>query len=403
MSKFTRDKQPTFPLQMDPFKQINAIYRHGQYVRFLRTRTCPCLENGKPKLFCPLCDGIGFLYDFQREYRILDELQTNHFDNQRIVMPDYSPILDVEKVSKHLAGIQGGVTEFEIDKFDDSHIYLKGEDLPKKHEGVRITYSYDRWNTVYNAKAQLISNYIIHVKDGDIAPTSTANNPQDIFGDIAKVLRVYNKTKDYKYKVKRFFRKTIILDDTIPNIVPIETTDIIEVDYMYCPPDLMSGQALTFNSTDQRYADILTGDVDAMFLPQSMIKKRDLITFLFAEKTRDDVYKKSATDIDFLNEFDVVRIFDDIIDDKGIKYKENEDFILYDYNKLKWIGNRPQCDQKFSIVMAYLPTYTVWERSPSLISNENRYFPHEVQLRLYSRVSTKDIFMFEGKEMNQVV
>ena len=397
MGKFSIEKQPTFPLQADPAKQNAVLERHGQWVRVLQTRACPCITNGKEELFCPVCEGLGFLYSFQRNLRIVEEPHTLHEKNNRI-MTDLYPIRNVEKVTKILNKIQGGNVNYQIAKFDDKYIEITGANLPLKHEKILVTYEYDRWNNVYNEHPIVENPYTLHVRECKI-DTTLNQNPQEIYGDITEVFRVFNRTKNWNYTVEHFFKQTILLDKKIPNTPAIEPGDIIEVDYSYCPTLLITSQSLqSSDNVQQKWFNIAVGDVEASFPYQIQLKKGDLVTFLFAEKPVDEIYSKNGADIDVLNSFDVSKILEDIIDAEGKVYKDKIDFFLYDYNKIKWIGNRPAPGVKFSVIYTARPTYVVFDKEPESITSENKQFPKRAQLRLYQKTKKKEMFIFRGKE-----
>lgn len=397
MGKYSIEKQPTFPLSADPAKQSAVLERHGQWVRVLQTRVCPCLSNGKEELFCPVCEGLGFLYSFQRSFRIVEEPHTLHEKVNRI-MTDLNPIMNVEKVTRILHKIQGGNAEYRIDKFDEKYIEISGNNLPQKYEKILVTYEYDRWNNVYNEHPIIENYFTLRVQDCRIDTTLT-QNPQEIYGDITKVQRVYNRTKDWTYTVDSFFRQTILLNKTVPNMPKIEAGDIIEVDYSYCPAILITTQALQATSNvQQKWFNIMIGDVEASFPYQIQLKKGDLITFLFAERPADEIYSKNGVDIDVLNAFDVSKIIGDIIDVNGKVYKDQIDFILSDYNKIKWIGKKPDVGTKFSVVYTSRPTYVVFDKEPEAITSENKQFPKRVQLRLYQKTKKKEMFLFQEEQ-----
>lgn len=392
-----------FSIRANPETQEQTIKNHGQYCRVLKTRVCPCNKNGKPDPFHELCGGLGFLYTFQTSFRKIEEKQHYHLSN-RLELDNY-PILEVEKITRMLAQIQGGNVEYQVKDFYDQYVEIEGEPLPKKYEWLKVTYRYDRLEDIYNENPIVESDFVLKVKDCEIDNERTldiVHNPQRIFGDIVEVKRVYNRTKDWHYNVLKFFRQTIILDDEQINVPSIEENDIIEVDYRYCEPDMIAATSLKINDPHQKWANIQPGDVEVSIPYSIEASKGDLFTFLFSSESENKVYRRSGTNIDTINVFDVVRFTENIIDEDGIEYKENEDFILYDYNKIKWIGNKPELGKQYNVSYEFKPTYAVWDREAELTTAENQQFPKRLQLRLYKRMSKKDIYLLNSGNLGTI-
>lgn len=387
-----------FSIRANPDTQEQTIMNHGQYCRVLKTRVCPCNKNGTPDAFHELCGGLGFIYSFQTSFRKIEEIQHYHAVKKRIEVDNY-PIVEIEKITRHLAKVQGGYREYQVSDFYDQYIEIEGEPLPNNYERLKVSYRYDRLETIYNENPIVESNFVLRVTECVIDNDRTldsVHNPQRIFGDIVEVQRVYNRTKDWHYNVLKFFRQTIVLDDEQVNVPSIDKDDILEVDYRYCEPNMVAATSLKINDPHQKWADIQHGDVEVSIPYYIEASKGDLFTFLFASENENKVYKRGGSDIDTINVFDLVRFTNDIIDENGIIYKENEDFILYDYNKIKWIGNKPELGVQYNASYEFQPTYVVWDNEVEVTTAENQQFPKRLQLRLYKRMSKKDIYLLNS-------
>lgn len=391
MAKYLRNNltASVFPIEGDPTNSIGNINRHGQYARILSSRKCPCNEDGYPKMGCSICNGLGWIYFFQRKYRILEEEHPYHLSNRLEL--NYYPILEVEKISRYLADFQGGNIAYSIDSIQNQYVKFSGDNLPNKYEKLKVTYSYDRWTPVYNENSTKISGLQLYVTNAEIDTTKT-QNPNEIFGDIAEVIRVRNKTKNnYEYEVDKYFKQTILIKQKV-NMPAIDETDILEVDYYYCPPELIIAETLRANDPKLKWGEVEVGDVEAVMPYYVNIKAGDVVTFLFAEMVGEYLVCHGTTDIDLMPVFDICRIDENIIDENGDIYKPEIDFIVYDYNKIKWISeNKPAENVQYNIQLTYHPSYIVHMQKADLKTSENKQFPKFVHLKKYDRLNKKDL------------
>lgn len=391
MPKFSRDNltEGIFPIEGKPENSLGNISRHGQYARILSSRKCPCISNGYPENFCELCNGIGWIYYFSRKFRILEESHPYHKSNR--VELNYYPIIEVEKISRFLADFQGGNDNYTVDRIQSNIVYFSGGDnIPKDYERLKVTYTYDRWTPIYNENSKIISGLQLEVTGAEIN-TEKTHNPQEIFGDIAEVVRVRNKTKNnYEYTVDKYFKQTILIKQ-VANMPAISEGDILEVDYYYCPPELIIAETLKVNDPKLKWGDVEVGDVEAVMPYYIQIKPGDVVTFLFADMIGEFVIVRGSTDIDLMPVFDISRIDDNIIDSAGNTYQPGVDFIIYDYNKIKWIGNSPEENCQYNIQLSYKPSYIVFDQKADLKTSENKQFPKFVHLKKYNRLNKKDL------------
>ena len=82
-----------------PFKYNSVIDRHGQWFRWLRGITCPCIttETAQPNINCTLCKGEGRIYKNPLNMLIYNE-SAKHDGTGRVYRPDDIPPDDYESM-----------------------------------------------------------------------------------------------------------------------------------------------------------------------------------------------------------------------------------------------------------------------------------------------------------------
>jgi hypothetical protein len=131
----------------ESFKKI--IRNHGQLCKIRQAIVCPCVGNnhGSADYNCTVCNGDGFIYTYQRRFLVSDEISRSC---KKEIYPFWNPIIAVEKVQNVTSEVQGGITELEVESFNDTTIFLKEESV--KYEKKRVTYFFDGWSYVASDK-----------------------------------------------------------------------------------------------------------------------------------------------------------------------------------------------------------------------------------------------------------
>ena len=163
--------QESLIVRGNPESFRRLIENHGQLCKIKQALACPkCLgvNGGSPDFNCPLCRGTGFIYTYQRRFLIADE---NSPCNRAAteLYPYYYPIMEVTGVQRMQDEKQGGISELEIDHFDEETIYLKAGQI-KEYERNRTTYFFDGWTKVVG------DVLTVDVKRGYMRPTKTFFN-----------------------------------------------------------------------------------------------------------------------------------------------------------------------------------------------------------------------------------
>ena len=201
----------------ESFKKL--IKNHGQLCKVKQGLVCPCVgaNHGSPDYNCELCNGDGYVYTYQRRFLVSDE---NSRTCDKIITPFWNPIISVEKVQNVTSEIQGGVSELNVDSFDDTSITLV--ESATSYEKKRVTYAFDGWTYVESEKLRVDAVNKIMYADGTIFDAGyQSSNPLNAYADIAKVERIWNNLTGKE-----------LTNYTVSGNV-ITTTQAIDADNMY--------------------------------------------------------------------------------------------------------------------------------------------------------------------------
>ena len=378
-------------IQARPPEHEGVRDRQGQPARIMQAKKCPCISRGEIDLHCNICDGKGFLLDFQKNAFVLDENSPHNGGAE--VFPYNVPITKVYSVEKFLHPSQGGNIYYNIIGFDDTTIEIEGPGgacPPKRYEKVRVSYEYCLWNAVTGENStHATDSYILHTIATKAVLRNTSN-PFNVHGDIAEVTRVYNVTQDITYDVKKFCRNSIVIDDKGGTVLPPLVTDVLAVDYKYLRPEIVGTGRLDLQNTLQKVSeDLKEGDIQGLFPAYSHLSKGDIVTFLIPRLRADEIIRRGSTTKDELPQFDVVEILDPIIDEDGNKYRNGTHFDLSEYNDIIWT-NGPANRKRYSLTFLYRPSYRIYRQNIDAMTNEGKYFPQMVTMRFMNRFDKRD-------------
>lgn len=382
---------PTFAIKGNPDTFIGLIQRHGILARVMRARKCPCVtESGSPDMFCTLCRGDGFIYDFQRKLLQTDE-DSDVKGDRSIVYPFRVPLLDPIKVERLLPPEQGGIKKYTIDSSDALTIKISGTPLPYHWNKMRVSYYFDRYIYIEGDRVTVNPNTKKLRTTGTLFDGEhNFGNALDIHGDITQIEKIYSESTGYEYIDKSNFRKNQI---TLAANEPVPVVDDILVDYFYAPPiPVLPANLATKEEKQEKWTSFLSaGDLQIGLEPFYELSQGDLITLLPAEYFREEIIKHSTASIDKLTEFDISRVEDDILDETGVKYRQDVDFVLQGFRDIVWVGNQPASGKKISVRYSYHPTYVVFQENPEPNRLENQFYPTVVNVHLYGKTMEKDL------------
>lgn len=383
-----------FNVKGNPDEFNKMLNRQGELIRLIHAKKCPCLKNGKPDLFCNLCNGKGYYFYFQNKLEVFAENSPHGVcGDLSKINPYYIPIVSIKRVDRRLHESQGGLTEYEVESFDDTTITLVDNgSLPQRYERIGVTYSFNNFNKVLNENSSHNGGYIL-TASGSKVKTSHVAEALEVYGDVVSVERIYNKTKDETYQVKSFKKNLIYIDDVNGTIQPPEETDILEVDYYYVAPFYAALLGVNTDNAVQKWGeDVKIGDVRVVLPGFYNIGRGDIVTAMTKVLREQQAITRGAALYDELPQFDVYEIEGDIEDIDGVTYQNGVDFELREFNNLQWIGNQPAQGKKYTVNYAYRPSYQVYRQQSKTVNlgKDGRY-PFFTFARHMSKFSVKEL------------
>lgn len=388
--RHTGRQSPVFVIEGNPQKYNTLIENHGTLARVMRARKCPCITNtGSPSIFCKMCHGDGFIHEFQRKFLAFEEDADVRADRS-VVYPYIVPILEPISVERMLAPEQGGIKKYTISSFNASYIKISGDPLPLHWHKMKVSYYFDGYTYAENDYVEVNQNAMM------LTATKTRydgkyriSNVSNIHGDIAEIKEIKNIETGYVYKNYTYRKNVIQLHPKEPK----PEYGKVVASYYYVPPVKVMPQNIeTTNDKEKWTTSTPSGTVSIALKYWYELSEGDLISLLSYEMSKDAIIShNAATSIDRLNDFDIVKIDDEIIDEDGIHYVKNIDFVLMPYRDILWIGKQPVQGKKISVRYVYRPTYTVFMNNPSVNALENKKYATIVNAKLFQMMYPKDI------------
>jgi hypothetical protein len=395
---------PVFTYIGNPEKFISLINKYGILAKVMQAIKCPCVnDDGSPSIYCNICNGDGFIYRFQRKFLQLDEDTEyrdwiNDFNDPRTEMYIYPfrvPILQPIKVERVSEPELGGIVEYDILEFDSEKIKIGKKNptdrFPLHYEKMRVSYYFDNYVKIENELVEVdVNNKILTTKSTlyKNEPYSFSNVFQ-IHGNIAEIIEIKNINNNHLYTNYKFNRNKIYINLN-PNEPNLEENKI-SVSYYYVPPCKVLPADFDIRTELEKFnTSLKTGTIRIALEPWYEVSQGDIIILLTYFYYNNDIITH-RNNLDTLSQFNVVKLDDIIIDENGTKYYLNIDYIHYDFNKIKWIGNQPEQGTKFSIRYSYNPTFIVFQDEPIFNNLTNKNFPVIVYAKLWNQTLQKDL------------
>jgi hypothetical protein len=382
---------------------LRAIERQGQYVRIIRVKKCGCVKNGQPDLFHNLCNGKGYIFDFQPDIEVVEE-QSQHFSDGK-VYPFYIPITKVRKVMRWIAGHQSWNRFYEVESISADKKSFKLLDdgyLPKTFEKIKVTYFYKSSEDIIDEVCDH-KNGLIYTEKTQVSVEEKSSNPYEIHGNIIEVIRVYNETTSETLVVESFSKNQIKVVGT-PILDPITHLpigmdygmvdgDVIKVTYKYVPCTKMIVNHIATQNSVQKYGeDVKIGDAKITSNSSYNMGKGDIITVMSELKKDNQPLTRGSGIFDEVPTFEVYDFEDDITDIDGVLYVKNVDFELFEFNKILWISSKkPSSGTKYTVSFLYRPSYQIYRNLPQTTSLENVRFPVSSLAKMINKFTIKDI------------
>jgi hypothetical protein len=365
----------------DSFKKL--IKNHGQICKIKQAVACPCVAKnyGSPDMHCAVCDGEGCIYTYQRNFLVVDE---NSPSCRNTLTPWWNPLISVQKVENITSEIQGGITEIPVVSFTDTVITV-GETLTE-YEKKRVTYTFDGWTYVEE------ENLYVGADNGIMLATGTnydggyqTSNPLNAYADIAQVVKIWNNQTDVEVTSYTVAGNAISTTETIdPNHMSIE--------YYYSDlTQIITTDIATKDNSEVWTHDIASGDTMMAFYPFWDIAKGDIIVIVATVLWKNEIFTR-AKDEDKLWEVEIFQLNDVIIDEDGVKYYLDTDYILYG-RYIKWLstGSKPAVGKKCSVRYGFKPAFVVFEDNIQPNNLENKAYPKLCLVKSWSKISKDDI------------
>lgn len=365
----------------ESFKKL--IRSHGQLCKVKQALVCPCLggNNNVPLIDCPICNGDGYAFTYQRRFMVVDE---NSPVNKKIMTPYFNPILSVLKIENKVSPIQGGITELAYTSFSPTEIFLVNETPDEEQK--RVTYTFDGWTHVASEKLVVdATNKIMYATGTKFNAEYQSSNPLQAYADIAQVVRVWNSDTGValnpaKY---RFEGNSIITTETI-------VADKMYAEYYYADLTQVITTDVANRQTLEVYTQAMaTGECKMAFYPFFELSKGDIIVIAATVLYRNEILTHTK-DLDKLWEIEIFNLNSTIVDSAGITYNLDTDYILQGRH-IKWIGNKPAVNATISVRYGYKPAYIVFEDNPQPLNLENKQYPVIILAKSWTKISKDDI------------
>ena len=364
----------------ESFKKI--IRSHGQLCKIKQTIVCPCVakNNGSPDFNCNICSGDGYVYTYQRRCYITDE---NSTACGKTVFPFFNPVIDVTTVQDLNSAIQGGITTYTVESFNDTEITLSEE--IGKHTLKRVTYAFDGWTYVPREKLRVdVTNKLMYADGTKYDSGYQSSNPLNACADIAKVVKIWNDATGIE--LTSFIIEGNVISTTSASL----DADNMYIEYYYSDLTQVITTDLVNRENNEVFShDIKSGECKMAFFPYWELSKGDLIVIAATVLYKNEQVQHTKN-LDKLWEIEVYSLNDKIIDESGNIYEIDTDYVLQGRH-IKWIGNKPIDGAFFSIRYGYKPAYIIFEDNPQPNNLENKLYPIIVLAKSWSKINKNDI------------
>ncbi len=349
-----------------------ALRRHSQYVRWLKSSLCPCLNEttSQPDPNCSQCNGRGKLYRAPDKLQVRQEIAKH--DSYGKIYSKYTPVANPVVWRKGVQLVLGSQPS------DGSYIVVDPP-YPKAYERVRIDYAYTPLIAVIDEDSEVYAATVLRV-----IAARFYDKGKSFEGSISEVTKVYNVNRDENYTVEHFAKEFIYLEDMGTS----QQGDVLEVSYKYMQP---FNFILTGVSQKMRYerAYILEAADTVLITPYFVrVAPNDLLTALSIEQVASSIIQPQSSGNDAIrNYYDVSKLIY-VVDVYGQEYVIGTDVELYGRNELKWLTSKPST--KYSVQFYYHPTFAALPNLPSVRSAENKSFVSRVNLVQYDHTDEAD-------------
>lgn len=361
-----------------PKNYEEALARHGQWIRWIKVLTCPCIDptTGQADIHCNLCHGRGRIYRNPGPFRIKQEIVKH--DNMGRLYPKYTPVIQ-GTVTVWQQGTQ--LTVSGTQPADRSHVQITTP-WPKAYKRLRIDYDFDPIISVTGEDSEVYDTNLLRVRDARFLTEG-----RTFEGSVEAVTRVYNATKDETYTVASFQKEFIYLE----SMGTWQSGDVLEVDYQYLKPfDFLIHSISQKRRYESPYV-IDSADATVVTPYWADIAPNDLLTALAVEIPAFSVVDPSHSvgNDEIGDYFDISRLTQ-IIDANGTEYIPGTDVIVHGRNEIKWLVSKPTV--KYTAHFLYHPTYVALLTYDTARHAENKSFVNRVNVMMFDKINREVTF-----------
>jgi len=386
-------------LRPNLFNQLTfdeVIQRQGQFVKWIKAMPCPVRdEAGRHDDFnCQVCHGRGDIYDYQREYWINKEMSRHGLKSDVVCSENevrtwQSPILDVRNVVRFMSAVDGGKTDYFVESFDGDKIIInkyKCDTFPLSHEPLYVDYAVDTWSSFEKKIKGDGKDNFVTLSFSMRQQFALKTNPYNIMPHIVKV-EVFDEENNivpiYSFNNQRIYFHDVVEKDKILTVKGYTQEPIA---MFISPVDIKS-------DTELKFSNFEIGDMEAICSAGWEVGKGDIVVSQSMFNRRDEIVTRGSREFDNLPYYEIKDFSGEkIYDSDGKTYFKNQDFMLYDENKIKWISdNRPKKNATYSISIMESVAYRVMNDKPSINANENKDLPKHIHLKKLERTNVSEI------------
>ena len=379
--------QEALQVKGNPESFRKLIQNHGQMCKVKQAIACPkCLgaNHGAADFNCTICRGQGYIYTYQRRFMVSDELSPCNRSATEFY-PYYYPILEVTGIQRMSDERQGGISEIEIDHFDESTIYVKPGQI-RNFEANRTTYFFDGWTRVIGDVLK------VNAAHGLMWPTQTiydakyqSSNPLRAEADIAQVDRIYNSVTGES------ITDYILVGNTIQTKQPIVDGQM-KADYYYADlTTIITADLITKEENEQFTHSLVSGDIRMAIFPWLNLARGDIVVIAADAQYYTEMLVHQS-DMDVLFQLECFEINDLILDEDGNKYYRDIDYILDGLHFIRWLtDNQPKKGKIISTRVGYKPAFIVFDDAPERNNLENKKYATIVHAKAWTKTNKNDI------------
>ncbi len=380
------------PNIFNPLEMSEIIDRHGQWVRWRKAKPCPNrTETGQHPLKCNICHGRGEIYEFQRYEMVFGErsphgLKSIYAGEEDLIRTWKNPITKVDRVIRYIHEKQGGNKVIPVISHDRETIRIgqipEENAYPSSYEHLYVDYEIDTWMEKTETINIVAGQIVIHTESLMPAESLKRNS----FNVTIEITNIISISGSVPYEVQGFTGNTIYLTE------PALVDDTIIIHYNYIYPHKFFIEPIGPDFRNELAWPIQAGDAIGICSQTYEVGMGDIVVSLTQLNRISEIIVRGSGTIDQLPYYDIESISGDIYADDKQVYRKNQDFDLYDYNKILWKGNMPSPGTRYSISFNERIAYRVYSQNPEINSNENKRLPKRLHLRKLEKYQTGETY-----------